>query len=220
MSNQIQFNTFNFHSNDVRVITDPTGEFWFCGTDVCTILGYINAPDALKKHCKQTGIAKRYISYPSGRKEAIFINEPNLYRLIIKSRKPEAEPFEAWVFEEVLPQIRKTGKYSLEQQQLALPKPEKKYTFEFTEYELEQLAWLWFSHKRMNTLLADLYEPLNAIGSTFSGSVYSHAHEYHRHHEESQATMQRLIEPFKQSTKLNWQRVIPKITPARNYLDF
>ncbi|MEE6030820.1 BRO-N domain-containing protein [Avibacterium paragallinarum] len=124
MSNQIQFNTFNFHSNDVRVITDPTGEFWFCGTDVCTILGYINAPDALKKHCKQTGIAKRYISYPSGRKEAIFINEPNLYRLIIKSRKPEAEPFEAWVFEEVLPQIRKTGKYSLEQQQLALPEPQ------------------------------------------------------------------------------------------------
>ncbi|UXN37514.1 KilA-N domain-containing protein [Avibacterium paragallinarum] len=111
-------------------------------------------------------------------------------------------------------------KGEVKQQQLALPEPEKKYTFEFTEYELEQLAWLWFSHKRMNTLLADLYEPLNAIGSTFSGSVYSHAHEYHRHHKESQATMQRLIEPFKQSTKLNWQRVIPKITPTRNYLDF
>ncbi|WP_080735143.1 Bro-N domain-containing protein [Gallibacterium anatis] len=112
MSNQIQFNTFNFHSNAVRVITDPTGEFWFCGTDVCTILGYTNAPDALKKHCKQSGIAKRYISYPSGKKEAIFINEPNLYRLIIKSRKPEAEPFETWVFEEVLPQIRKNGTLS------------------------------------------------------------------------------------------------------------
>lgn len=111
-------------------------------------------------------------------------------------------------------------KGEVKQQQLALPEPEKKYTFEFTEYELEQLAWLWFSHKRMNTQLADLYEPLNALGSTFSGSVYSHAHEYHRHHEESQATMQRLIEPFKQSTKLNWQRVIPKITPTRNYLDF
>lgn len=49
-------------------------------------------------------------------------------------------------------------------QQLALPEPEKKYTFKFTEYELEQLAWLWFSHKRMNTLLAELYEPLNALG--------------------------------------------------------
>lgn len=117
MTTQVQFNAFNFKSSQVRVITDPNQEFWFCGSDVCEILGYQNAPDALRKHCKEAGIAKRYISYPSGRKEAIFINEPNLYRLIIKSRKPEAEPFEAWVFEEVLPQIRKTGQYSQNQQQ-------------------------------------------------------------------------------------------------------
>lgn len=125
MSNQIQFNAFTFKSNSVRVITDVNQEPWFCGSDVCDILGYVNAPDALKKHCKEAGIAKRYISYPSGKKEAIFINEPNLYRLIIKSRKPEAEPFEAWVFEEVLPQIRKTGKYQVEPKQLALPAPEQ-----------------------------------------------------------------------------------------------
>lgn len=112
MSNQIQFQSFNFHSNAVRVITDPTGEFWFCGSDVCDILNYNNAPDALKKHCKEKGIAKRYTPTKGGNQELIFINEPNLYRLIIKSRKPEAEPFEAWVFEEVLPQIRKTGSYS------------------------------------------------------------------------------------------------------------
>ncbi|MGY6089108.1 BRO-N domain-containing protein [Avibacterium paragallinarum] len=125
MSNQIQFNTFNFHSNAVRVITDPTGEFWFCGRDICTILGYVNESLTLQKHCKQNGVSKRYLTDKMQRKqEAIFINEPNLYRLIIKSRKPEAEPFETWVFEEVLPQIRKTGKYSLEQQQLALPEPE------------------------------------------------------------------------------------------------
>lgn len=105
-------------------------------------------------------------------------------------------------------------------QQLALPEPEKKYTFEFTEYELEQLAWLWFSQKRMNTLLAELYSPLNAIGSTFSGTVYSHAHEYKRHYEESQTTLQRLTQPFAQSKKLNWQRVIPKISPAPKQLDF
>ncbi|MFZ7198505.1 P22AR C-terminal domain-containing protein [Avibacterium avium] len=105
-------------------------------------------------------------------------------------------------------------------QQLALPEPEKKYTFKFTEYELEQLAWLWFSHKRMNTLLAELYEPLNALGSTYSGSVYSHAYEYKRHYEESQATLQRLTQPFAQSKKLNWQRVIPKINPTKKLLDF
>lgn len=121
MSNQVQFNAFNFKSSQVRVITDPNQEFWFCGSDVCYILGYKNAPDALAKHCKQGGIAKRYTPTPSGEQEMIFINEPNLYRLIIKSRKPEAEPFEAWVFEEVLPQIRKTGQYSLQNTQQNLP---------------------------------------------------------------------------------------------------
>ncbi|TID12463.1 hypothetical protein JO83_12225 [Avibacterium paragallinarum] len=213
MSNQIQFNTFNFHSNDVRVITDPTGEFWFCGTDVCTILGYINAPDALKKHCKQTGIAKRYISYPSGRKEAIFINEPNLYRLIIKSRKPEAEPFEAWVFEEVLPQIRKTGKYSSEQQQLALPEPEKKYPFEHSEKELQNLAWDWFALFKCVEFTKDIVPALDAIQSKFAPQARSIVSEYGsmlRHH---QSLIQKLTAQFEIETwgDENWNRVLQTI---------
>ncbi|TCP18108.1 BRO family protein [Nicoletella semolina] len=113
MSNlPIQFQSFDFNSSTVRVIIDPNQEPWFCGADVCDNLGYTNAPDALRKHCKERGIAKRYTPTKSGEQEMIFINEPNLYRLIIKSRKPQAEKFEAWVFEEVLPQIRKTGQYS------------------------------------------------------------------------------------------------------------
>ncbi|QIA76122.1 BRO family protein [Rodentibacter caecimuris] len=208
MTTQIQFQSFNFNANAVRVITDPTGEFWFCGSDVCYILGYKNAPDALTKHCKQGGIAKRYTPTQSGEQEMIFINEPNLYRLIIKSRKPEAEPFEAWVFEEVLPQIRKTGKYQLEPKQLALPEPEKKFTFEFTEYELEQLVWLWCGHKQMNVLLGDMIEPLDAIGSRYTGIVISHHHEYQRQYKATLPTIQRLIAPFKQSDRLNWTRAI------------
>ncbi|EFA28953.1 conserved hypothetical protein, partial [Haemophilus influenzae HK1212] len=163
MSNQVQFNAFNFKSSQVRVITDPNQEFWFCGSDVCYILGYKNAPDALAKHCKQGGIAKRYTPTQSGEQEMIFINEPNLYRLIIKSRKPEAEPFEAWVFEEVLPQIRKTGKYQLQPQQLALPEPEKKYTREFTEHDLQQLVWAWFALLRGMELCQVLHPALKQI---------------------------------------------------------
>ena len=112
MTTQVQFSTFNFHNFPVRTITDPKGEIWFCGTDVCNILGYVNPRDAISKHCKVGGVAKRDTPTTSGNQEITFINEPNLYRLIIKSRKPEAERFEAWVFEEVLPQIRKTGSYS------------------------------------------------------------------------------------------------------------
>ena len=112
MTTQNQLSTFNFHNSPVRTITDPKGEIWFCGTDVCNILGYVNPRDAISKHCKVGGVAKRDTPTTSGNQEITFINEPNLYGLIIKSRKPEAERFEAWVFEEVLPQIRKTGSYS------------------------------------------------------------------------------------------------------------
>ncbi len=124
MSTQIQFQSFCFKSSQVRVVIDPNQEYWFCGKDVCDILGYTNDSKALKDHCKENGVTKRYLIDSMQRKqEAVFINEPNLYRLIIKSRKPEAEPFETWVFEEVLPQIRKTGKYEVQSQQLTLPEP-------------------------------------------------------------------------------------------------
>lgn len=178
MSNlPIQFQSFNFNSSSVRIVIDPNQDLWFCGTDVCSILGYVNAPDAMKKHCKEAGIAKRYISHSSGRKEAIFINEPNLYRLIIKSRKPQAEKFEAWVFEEVLPQIRKTGQYS-QPQQLALPEPEKKYTFEFTEKELLDLAWSWFAFVRGIHTFRHIHPAFQKLGSNMAGVIYGQGYDY------------------------------------------
>lgn len=178
MKNQIQFSTFNFKDLPVRVILDPKGEFWFCGTDVCHILGYTNSRKALQDHCKQGGVTKRYTPTKSADQEMTFINEPNLYRLIIKSRKPEAEPFEAWVFEEVLPQIRKTGKYQLQPQQLALPEPEKKFSFEFTEYELQQLVWLWFAFMRGIVTFQHIEKAFKALGSNMSGDIYGQAYEY------------------------------------------
>ena len=167
-------------------------EPWFCGSDVCDILGYVNAPDALKKHCKEAGIAKRYISYPSGKKEAIFINEPNLYRLIIKSRKPEAEPFEAWVFEEVLPQIRKTGKYQLEPKQLALPTPEKIYSRELTERQWLLFASMWFALYNNLELLAKIHKPLEMLGSRHGVTAYTHATEY----QTTLGVTKRVLEPM------------------------
>lgn len=112
---------FNFNSNAIRVIADENGELWFIANDVCDILGYTNPSKTIKDHCRTPGVTKRYIGVVTGttksgddaiqQVETIFINEGNLYRLIIKSRKPEAEPFESWVCDEVLPTIRKTGKY-------------------------------------------------------------------------------------------------------------
>lgn len=205
MTTQIQFSIFNFKNSPVRTITDPNSEIWFCGTDVCDILGYVNAPDAMKKYCKEAGIAKRYISYPSGRKEAIFINEPNLYRLIIKSRKPEAEPFEAWVFEEVLPQIRKTGKYQLQPQQLALPEPEKKFSFEFTEYELQQLVWLWFAFMRGIVTFQHIEKAFRVLGSNMSSQIYGQAYEYLSVLRSTNQILNRITSDFDIDQMTNWR---------------
>lgn len=87
------------------------GEPWFCAADVCEALGYANARDAIAKHCRAGGVAKRDTPTSSGVQPLTFINEGNLYRLCIKSHKPEAQKFEAWVCDEVLPAIRKTGRY-------------------------------------------------------------------------------------------------------------
>ena len=91
-------------------------------------------------------------------------------------------------------------------QQLSLPEPEKKFTFEFTEYELEQLVWLWCGHKQMNTLLGDMIKPLETIGSYFTGMVISHHQEYQRQYKNTLPTIQRLIQPFKASNRMNWER--------------
>lgn len=124
---------FAFNSNEVRTFADSHNEMWFCAKDVCKVLGYSNDSKAIKDHCKDRGVTKRYLGVVTGKKangedsiqevEMSFINEPNLYRLIVKSRKPEAEAFEALVMEEILPTIRKTGSYSA---------PERKTKHELT----------------------------------------------------------------------------------------
>lgn len=204
MNTQVQFSAFTFKSNSVRVITDKNQEPWFCANDVCDILGYSNPRDAISKHCKAGGVAKRDTPTKSAVQEMTFINEPNLYRLIIKSRKPEAEPFEAWVFEEVLPQIRKTGKYQLQPQQLALPEPQK-FTFEFTEYELQQLAWLWFAFKRGVGTFQHIERAFNVLGSNMSGQIYGQAYEYLSVLRSTNQILNRITSDFNIDPMTNWR---------------
>ena len=101
----------------IRTI-EQDGKVLFCGRDVAAALGYANTKDALSKHCKSDGVAFRYpIRDSLGRtQEARFITEGDVYRLITHSRLPAAEQFERWVFDEVLPTIRRTGGYTMPEQ--------------------------------------------------------------------------------------------------------
>jgi prophage antirepressor-like protein len=104
---------FHFDGRQIRVVTDENGEPLFVGKDVCEALGYANAADALKSHCR--GVARRYpIADALGRtQETRVLAEPDVLRLIVNCSLPAAEPFERLVFEEILPTIRRTGSYSV-----------------------------------------------------------------------------------------------------------
>ena len=108
MTNSISI--YKFNQNQVRTqLID--GEPWFCLSDARAALS-ING--SLKKGCtfSENGVCKTPLIDNLGRQQsATFINEPNLYRLIFRSNKPQAQAFADWVYSEVLPSIRKTGGY-------------------------------------------------------------------------------------------------------------
>ena len=98
-----------FEDRPVRIV-EENGNPLFVGRDVCKLLGYKNETDAMNRHCK--GVVKRYpLSTDGGVQELRVISEPDVMRLICGSKLPAAVRFEKWVFEEVLPSIRKTGAY-------------------------------------------------------------------------------------------------------------
>ena len=109
---------------DLQIFTNPVfgqirtvtvnGAVLFGGKDVAIALGYTNPADALTRHCK--GVVNRYpLETPGGIQQIRFITEGDVYRLIVSSHLPAAEKFEAWVFDEVLPSIRRHGLYAIDE---------------------------------------------------------------------------------------------------------
>jgi anti-repressor protein len=96
---------------EMRTFLDPDGTPWLCAPDVARALGYANGSKAVNDHCKAKGITKRYTPTSGGTQLLTWLNEANLYRLVLRSKLPEAEQWQDWVVEEVLPSIRRTGKY-------------------------------------------------------------------------------------------------------------
>lgn len=107
MSNIIPF---HFDNHEVRIQIDESGNPWWIAKDVCEVLGLEQVHRALAR-LKPGEKGGTRITTPGGPQTMATINEPGMYRLIFRSDKPEAARFQSWVFEEVLPSIRKTGKY-------------------------------------------------------------------------------------------------------------
>jgi prophage antirepressor-like protein len=112
----MQLAVFKYQSSEEQILSEIRtveidGEIWFVASDVARTLGYAKPNNAINTHCKLKGTLKQGIPTNSGNQEMTLINEPNVYRLIIKSQLPTAERFESWLFEDVIPSIRKQGFY-------------------------------------------------------------------------------------------------------------
>lgn len=98
--------------NEIRTIEQEDGSVLFGATDVAKMLGYSNPHDAIGKHCRY--LAKYDLPHPQNPEKVLkvgFIPEGDVYRLIVRSKLPSAEKFEKWLFDEVVPSIRKRGYY-------------------------------------------------------------------------------------------------------------
>lgn len=102
----------NAEFGKVRTTVDGEDKVLFCGADVAQALGYSNTTDALKRHCRY--IVKREVPHPQSPEKTLetnFIPESDVYRLIFGSKLEDAEKFQNWIFDDVIPTIRKTGGY-------------------------------------------------------------------------------------------------------------
>ena len=116
MNNEIQ--KFDFKGAALRTLTDEAGEPWFVLKDCMSILDLGNPAETVKMFDKDEFSTTEVIDSIGRRQQTYIISEPGLYRLVMKSRKPEAKEFQRWVTHEVLPSIRKHGGYMAGQERM------------------------------------------------------------------------------------------------------
>ena len=198
MTNSAQLSTYNFESHSIRTIA-INNEPWFVAVDVCNALNIANSRDALLKldEDEKTTVGLTDSQAGNGAQSLSLVSESGMYTLILRCRdavKKGSIPhrFRKWVTSEVLPAIRKTGKYQLQPQQLALPAPEKTYSRELTERQWLLFASMWFALYNNLELLAKIHKPLEMLGSRHGVTAYTHATEY----QTTLGVTKRVLEPM------------------------
>lgn len=196
---------FKFENTPVQTIVE-NNEIFFRAAQLAELLQYKNPHKAIKDHVDPDDLTKREIvNTVNKRAQVLFVNESGMYSLVLSSKLEQAKKVKRWVTAEVLPTIRKTGKYQLQPQQLALPEPEKKFTFEFTEYELQELAWLWFAFKRGIGTFQHIEKAFNVLGSNMSGQIYGQAYEYLSVLRSTNQILNRITSDFNIDPMTNWR---------------
>lgn len=164
--------TFVFNqSNNVRIVLDENGTPMFVAKDVAIALGYADPTNAIKLHCR--GVAKHHpLQTKGGLQNVRVIYEPDVYRLIFGSKLESAVKFQDWVFNEVLPTIRKTGQYQ------AKPKADKRnYVSNNDMVNIKRLIWLTTHAMRHNRSAVNaIWTRLRTATGTPSPAVFEVEH--------------------------------------------
>ncbi len=292
MTIQSELSTFNFESKSIRTLA-INNEPWFVAKDLCDTLGIKNPSQALENldedERSMFNIGRSKVHGGGG--EVNIVSESGMYTLILRCRdavKKGSVPhrFRKWVTAEVLPAIRKTGKYeskttvdertglrnavnmlvskkgliysdayhlihqrfnvesiedlTLEQlpeaveyvhkiilegeliTEAELPSREKKFTFEFTEYELQQLIWLWFAFKRGVGTFQHIEKAFRVLGSNMSGQIYGQAYEYLSVLRSTNQILNRITKEFEIDPMTNWRALehLRQFDPKAVKIDF
>ena len=163
-----------FNDTSIRMSIDTEKNVWFVADDIVKVLGYTKDTAAvIKRHCGKVydskdldgtnELAKKLVIDTKGGKQAmIAISEPDVYRLIMRSNMPEARNFERWVVEDVLPSIRKTGKYAVKRK-IEFSNSEDQAKFEAAKKELSGQCELFPRMVPSVSLPADITDRLNSV---------------------------------------------------------
>lgn len=179
-------NDLQIFNNDefgqVRTI-EIDGKPYFSAIDVAAALGYKNPRDAVSRHCK--GVVKYDTPTPGGQQAVNFIPEGDIYRLIVRSDLPSAEKFEKWVFDDVIPQIRKTGGYNLPQTysealRALADKAEEAERLAIENQEMKPKAEYFDAlvDRKLNTSFRDTAKELNVGERAFIGWLQENRYIY------------------------------------------
>ncbi|MDP0481597.1 BRO family protein [Glaesserella parasuis] len=218
MTNQTQLSTFNFEQSSIRVIA-VNNEPWFVAKDVCDTLGIKNPTQALEnldedeRAMFNIGLDQR-VNFDNRVSEINIVSESGMYTLILRCRdavKKGSVPhrFRKWVTAEVLPQIRKTGRYQATER----PQPkEQEFTHTLKNSEAVDLAWLWFEAEQMVNFIGKITPALEVLGSHLAPTAHSIRAEYGSHIKHVGKLVYRL------SVDADFERNPRPITELRNSL--
>ena len=181
MSQSTQLSTFNFEQSSIRVIA-VNNEPWFVAKDVCSAIGLSNSRMALLAlDDDEKGVSSTYTL--GGEQDLAIVSESGMYTLILRCRdavKKGSVPhrFRKWVTAEVLPQIRKTGRYQVSER--SQPK-EQEFTHNLKNSEAVDLAWLWIEAEQMVNFIGKITPALEVLGSHLAPTAHSIRVEYGSH---------------------------------------